>query len=232
MELYTFGIFAFIYGLYILIIVIKIISSIIGELWLREWKVVQRKFIGASVIHTLVGPVIGFLRFDDYGSDMPFSKKHVLTIFTFYLVATCSYWYSIYYRSKMSYYGKIITTFGIVQGILLCLIISIHFANYYHLGLLFPFCGFELLCPIVAFFLLLKELIKIQKHFFRNTFPSFHSKDIEVYSLIHKLEELFLFVPFLLLFIFIQIIVLQFFGQDIDSVFKVFSESSGFVFSN
>src|ERR1043166_7340865 len=48
----------------------------------------------SEVLFTVIGPVIGFMRYDTFGPDIPFSKHHVMIIIVLVITSSISYWIS------------------------------------------------------------------------------------------------------------------------------------------
>ncbi|MCW3071423.1 MAG: hypothetical protein JWO44_1313 [Bacteroidetes bacterium] len=191
----------------------------------------------ADVIFTVIAPAIGFCRFDAYGPNMPFARHHVISIILLVMASSLSFWCARLTAETRMPLLRILFSVGMLQGILLCFITTIHFMNYFVLGIIFPFEGFELLCPLVAFFLLIREFY-------------FYNKTESISAELLPYREMLGFIPLplkiiqlsmpkrivvysglLVIAIALQVAFLYAFGQDADSIVKAFRESSGFIFS-
>jgi hypothetical protein len=174
-----------------------------------------------GALFTSIAPLIGFLRFDAYGPDMPFSKQHVTIIELLVIVSAICYWISKLAKKKLHPLANLFLRAGLIQGIILDVIITIHFANYMGLGLMFPFFGFELLAPPMAMLFLLYELecnfkspkqIPDPVNFTGKKFP--------------------LQLGAVMTLIFVQQALLLPMGSQWDSLVLAFTESRGFIFSS
>jgi len=232
MEMMIFmGIPVLIYEIAIIYIAVK--------LMIVKNKVKQNgsRLVFAELIFTIIGPIIGFLRYDEYGPDIPFSPKHVISIVVIVIVSSMSLWISRLFFNRCSQFQKYILSIGILQGMVLCIITSIHFIPRLGDGLVFPIFGFEMMSPVIAFFLLLKEFIRITKETVEIKEPiTYHEKfmnqNLMQFTTRHILNHRALFYPILLMiFIIIQIYISQIFGQKVDSIIRAFTESIGFIFS-
>lgn len=190
-----------------------------------------------EVIFTVIGPIIGFMRFDEYGPEIPFSKQHVLTVILFVTVSSLSFWIARFTNKTASPVLRILVSVGLLQGIILCLITSIHFISFIPLGVIYPFMGFELLSPVFAFFLLLRELDfynKIQIDF-EDALP--YRNELGFVPLPIKILEapaftrLLIYGGLMVVLIVLQMIFAYGCGQEIDSIVKAYTHSVGFVFS-
>ncbi|MCW3102023.1 MAG: hypothetical protein JWO09_463 [Bacteroidetes bacterium] len=197
----------------------------------------QASMLTADFVFTLIAPAIGFCRFDAYGFDMPFSKRHVISIILLVMVSSASFWCARLTSGTRNPFLRILFSVGMLQGIILCFACSIHFLNYFVLGIVFPFQGFELLCPLVAFFLLLREF-----YFYNQTAAvpaellpyreelGFIPLPLQVVQL-PLLPRLAVYSALLAIAVALQVALLYSLGQDADSIIKAFRESSGFIFS-
>jgi hypothetical protein len=112
----------------------------------------------AGVIFTILAPLIGFCRYDDFGRDIPFSKPHVLIIEVMVVVSAVCYWVSRFYKREIPKALNHIVRAGLLQGIVLDCVVMIHFGPFLMSGLAFPEIGFELLAPVIAILLIAYEL--------------------------------------------------------------------------
>jgi hypothetical protein len=182
---------------------------------LSKWMI----FFGA--LFTSVAPLIGFLRFDAYGSEIPFSKPHVMAVEWLVVVSAVCYWVSVFYKRKLSPFVNLLVRAGLIQGIILDAIITIHFANYLGLGVVFPLFGFELLAPPIAMLFLFYELRCNTKVSEQNG-ASEYAAD----------KKLLLQAGLVIALIVVEQAMLLPAGAHWDSLISAFTESRGFVFSS
>jgi hypothetical protein len=225
------------YAIYVLYVIIIAVRSIINGDKEKTGRFGKAVLLISEVVFTTVAPIIGFARFDQYGPEIPFSKHHVLSIILLVIVSSASFWGARFTEGTRNPLIRILFSTGLLQGIFLCFITTIHFLSFIPMGLLFPLAGFELLAPLIALFLLIREFY-------------FYNKLVSIPELLPYREELgFVPLPFKILempllprtCIYTSLLVcalgLQIgfgyaFGQDIDGIVKAFTESTGFIFSN
>ena len=229
-----FGILYVSYGVFFLITLFKTIKS--GERRPQD-AFSEIMMNGTEVIYTIIGPIIGFTRFDSFGHEIPFAKQHVLTIILFVIVSSLSFWIARVTVKSSNPFLRILVSVGLLQGIVLCFITTIHFLTFIPLGIIYPIYGFELLSPLFALFLLIREF-----YFYNKT--EFNYDD----ALPYRQELGFVPIPFKIIqapivtrvviygAILIPLVITQMLfaygcGQDIDAVVKAFTHSVGFVFS-
>lgn len=192
----------------------------------------------AEVIFTIVGPILGFMRYDEYGPDIPFSKQHVFTIIFLVITSSLSFWLARFSQNTQSPMLRILLSVGMLQGIILCFFISIHFITFIPLGIIWPFAGFELLSPVMALILLSRELYFYNKVKFELDELLPYRKELGFTPFSYQLLELpflkriMLYLALLIPFVGIQISLAFGAGQDLDSLVKAFTHSVGFIFSN
>lgn len=191
----------------------------------------------SEIIYTIIGPIIGFMRFDKFGPDIPFAKHHVLIIILLVITSSGAFWLAKLTEKTKNPYVRILISAGLLQGLLLCGITTIHFIPYIPNGIMFPVLGFELLSPLVAFVFLFRE------------FYFYNRVETDLDELLPYRKELgFVPLPFKILHqpifkrlmiysvLLIPAIVLQMLfaygcGQDIDALIKAYTHSQGFIFS-
>jgi hypothetical protein len=192
----------------------------------------------AEIAFTIIGPIIGFMRYDAYQPEIPFSKHHVLTVIILVFFASLSFWIARLSAGNTKPLTRIILSVGMLQGILLCAICSVHFMNYYSNGLAFPFLGFELLSPPMAVILLLREFYFFNRERYELDEALPYRKELGFMPLSHRLLEktffqrLPVYAAFLLPFIAAQLVLAYGFGQAPDALIKAFTHSQGFFFSS
>jgi uncharacterized protein DUF6688 len=208
----------------------------------RKEKSCRNNFSGgllifSEIIYTIIGPIIGFIRFDEFRPDIPFSKQHVLIIILMVIVSSASFWLAKLTAKTLNPVVRIIISVGLLQGLVLCAVTTIHFLPFIPNGIMFPALGFELLSPLIAFVLLLRE------------FYFYNRMEVDLDELLPYRKELG-FVPLplqiiqqplsyrLLIYggLLIPVVILQVLmafgcGQDIDALIKAYTHSHGFIFS-
>jgi hypothetical protein len=112
-----------------------------------------------ALLFTVVSPVLGFWRFDEFTSlGIPFSKHHVLAVEVIVAVSSLGYWMSRFYKRELPMVMNWVVRAAMLQGIVLCLVTTIHFGYHLPYGIVWPTLGFELEAPPVAALFLLYEL--------------------------------------------------------------------------
>lgn len=171
-------------------------------------------------LFTTIAPLIGFMRFDAFGPDIPFSKHHVVAIELLVIVSAACYWISKFFKKDVSPFVNLLLRAGLIQGIILDLFVTIHFAKYMGMGVIFPVFGFELLAPPMAMLFLIYEL-----HCnFRITTENPGSEN----SIRNNLP---LQLGVVLLLIVVEQMMLLPMGFQWNSLVLAFTESRGFIFS-
>ncbi len=197
----------------------------------------ERIMVFSEIVYTIVGPIVGFARFDDYGSSIPFEKQYVLSIIILVIVSSTSYWIARCTSRSENPVLRIIVSIGLLQGIVLCLVSTIHFISIIPLGLVFPIMGFELLSPFFALLLLSRKFYfynKLQIKF-EDALP--YKSEFGFVPLMFKIYSapffyrILIYCGLLILVIAAQAFIAYGFGQDIDAIIKAFRHSRGFIFS-
>lgn len=229
-------IIGFLYAAYILYVIISSMMMISMKIWKSEES--PFRLLVSDIIHTVIAPIIGFLRYDEYGSDIPFAQEHVLTVIILVFFSSVSFWLSRFTRTINTPIQNTLLSIGILQGMILCLIMTIHFLDFIPNGLALPMFGFELLSPLIAFFLLLKEFYFVNRSIKKIPetgliYLKIGSMKIS-YEIINKLlyYRIFLYPILLVTLILFEIGIACLLGQDFDAIMKAFTESKGFIFSN
>lgn len=197
----------------------------------------DRLLLFSEVLFTVAGPVIGFSRFDAYMPDIPFAKHHVLSVMILTASSSAAFWLSRLTERTAGPELRILLSAGMLQGILLCAVVTVHFACYLLLGLVYPVFGFELLCPLFAFFLLCRQL-----YFYNKVTPApdgllpyreqLGIVPVQVRIFRQPLgTRLLIYGGLALAAVIAQMAAAYALGQDADSLIKAFTQSTGFVFS-
>ncbi len=236
MELFI--LLAGLYMAYLIFVIITILMTISrGEKKCRnlfsEWLL-----IFSEIVFTIAGPIIGFLRFDKFQPDIPFSKQHLPVLLLVVLTSSTSFWLARFTHKTSNLIVRILCSIGLIQGILLCFITTIHFIPFMPLGIIYPWLGFELLSPLIALLFLIREIYFYNKVTidFSEQLP--YRNELGFIPLSYQLFKLPLFKRFVIYIIpafallLIQVLIAYGCGQDIDALVKVFTHSQGFIFSN
>ncbi len=181
---------------------------------LSEWIII----LGG--LFTTLAPLIGFIRYDAYGPDIPFSKNHVQVIELLVIVSAICYWVSKFYKKQLSPIVNILLRAGLIQGIILDFIVTIHFTNYLGCGLLVPFMGFELLAPPMAMLFLLYEL-----------HCNFRTPKLTAEPILSSQNYIPIQVGFVIALVIVEQLMLLPMGFHWNSIELAFTQSKGFVFS-
>ena len=174
-----------------------------------------------STIFTTIGPLIGFLRYNLYGSEKPFSEEHVGAVEMIVIVTALCYWLSRIAKERFSPFVNLLIRAALIQGIILDLIVTIHFANYLIMGIIWPTMGFELLAPPLAMLFLIYEL--------QCNFKSSRQKNNPMVSVG---ENVLLQFGLVIVLVVVEQAMLLPAGFHWDSLISAFTESKGFVFSS
>ena len=171
-----------------------------------------------------------------YG-EIPFAKEHQLILIILIAIAVLSFWLSKFYKGKLSPMLDALLPIGILLGIILAIVMCIHFAPYMIFALLLPAAGFELVAAFLIILAFIRELYLSHLTFSTKYSPT----RIDDNYVNHRIFKLFLkskFInkfPLLFVFVFFIIAVMQafvtLFGQAPNSIIRVFYESCGFLLS-
>ena len=234
MESGFFIIFALAYGIYLIYLVFKIgkdslkykPESLFSH---AKWLVI------AEIIFVIAAPLIGFIRANSYPPEFPFSPKHLATLIFLVNIAIISYWSSRYFKHELTPIVSALVSIGMMQGIVLSVILLIHFGSYTFMGVIFPLFGFELIAPLICIFLYSRELFYHHQYFqekFTKKEVDFKNPVLRVLAKKSLMTKNFLAFVLLFPFFFIQQLILTLFGQAPDAAIRVFVESCGFTFSD
>ncbi len=191
-----------------------------------------------EVVYTIISPIIGFIRFDSYGAETPFAKQHVLTVILFVMVSSLSFWIARFTTKTTNPILRIIVSIGLLQGIVLCVITSIHFLPFIPLGIVNPILGFELLSPVFALFILGREFYFYNKTVFNYDDAMPYRHELGFIPIPVKIIQapfiprMVIYGGMLIVLVIIQMLFAYGCGQDPDAIIKAFTHSQGFVFSN
>lgn len=188
----------------------------------------------------LIAPVMGFWRYQAFETtgEVVFSKAHLHTLMALAVVGGLSFWVSRWGKQRTPPWANVLLPLGLLQGILLNVLLAIHFGQYIVLGAMFPGYGFELIAPVVNILLLSRELYHNHLVFLqRFRHEPIASRNYLVLSLYILMDNSFvyklrLFALLLLPTLVIQIALLMLVaGQSPDAIVQVFTQTKGFTFS-
>ena len=138
----------------------------------------------------------------------------------------------------ISTFLRILVSVGLLQGIILCIVTTIHFLEFIPLGIIYPFMGFELLSPFFALLILSREFYLFNKKEFNYDDALPYRQELGFVPIPVKIiqapffSRLLIYGALLVPVILIQMLLTYGCGQDIDAIVKAFTHSVGFVFSN
>ena len=233
----AFFLFALLYGSYTLFFVTLFSLTVWrgDRLSQSRFSIIAMTF--SEIIYTVIGPIIGFTRFDEYGPEIPFAKQHVLIIMLLVIVGSASFWIARFTSKTQNPYLRILVSVGLLQGIVLCIVTTIHFLEFIPLGLIYPFLGFELLSPVFALFILSREFYLYNKTEFNYDDALPYRQELGFVPIPFKIIQAPLFSRIVIYgAMLIPLVILQMLftygcGQDIDAIVKAFTHSVGFLFS-
>lgn len=212
--------------IYLAILVLTVVA--VGRNWKKSIRNDFRNddelsgwMITLGMLFTSIAPLTGFMRYDAFGPEIPFSKQHVLVIELIVVVSAICYWVSKFAKKKLSPFVNLLLRAGLIQGIILDAIVTIHFLNFMGMGLMFPMFGFELLAPPIAMLFLLYELTCNFRTPKQQADPVFFTDKI-----------LPLHLAAVIVLVFAQQAVLIPTGSEWNSLVSAFTESKGFIFSH
>lgn len=194
-------------------------------------------FVIAEILFTVFAPLLCFYRFDTGGYHLPFANQHVLILVVLILSSSVSFWISKLTFHSQNPIVRIIISIGLLQGMILCGVITIHFFYQILVHSLFSMVGFKLLSPFIAFFILLrqyyfytKEKIDLEDQLPYRVELGLIPLPYKI-VLAHGLIKLLIYSVMVVAVLVMQMALGCFIGLDIDAIVKVFTHSSGFVFS-
>lgn len=188
----------------------------------------------------LVAPILGFIRYQVFetSGEIVFAKAHLPTLITMATIGGVSFWISKFFKKTTTPWLNILLPIGILQGILLNIVLAIHFGRYILLGTAYPMHGFELVAPLFNVLFLSRELyhnhLNFSQRFKKEPIASSNYIVLILYILMDRsfLYKLRLFMMLLAPAVVAQVMVLLFAGQSPDAILQVFTDTKGFTFSN
>ncbi len=194
----------------------------------------------AEILFLLVAPILGFIRYQAFHTtaEVVFSPTHLPTLIALATLGGLSFWVSRLFKYNTPPWLTILLPLGLIQGILLNLLLIIHFGKYIGLGAAFPLLGFELVAPLFNVVFIGREL------YHQHLVMRQHIKQEPIYTTNYLVLGLFflmdtsffsklriclaLFIP---VFLF-QVMLLVLCGQTPDAIVQVFTDTKGFTFSS
>jgi hypothetical protein len=208
---------------------IKQPSFISAEVYQNRW------IVFAEIFLTVIAPAVGFMRYKAYPPEFPFGEAHLLTLIFLVMVSVNSYWASRLYKEYQAPLIAALIPLGILQGIIINIILLIHFGSYSILGAVMPIFGFELIAPVVNILLFMRELYFNHLYFRQTIEPEQFSKQKLIIKFLVKLDlgrKSSIYFILLMPFFVLQQAILTLLGQRPDAAVRVFVESCGFTFSD
>lgn len=233
-----FFIVALIYAIYSLTFLTTFVIATLKGDSENQSKFSQFILVLSEILFTVIGPILGFARFDEYGPEIPFAKQHVLVIILLVIVSSASFWIARFTSKSANPFLRILVSVGLLQGIILCAVTTIHFLEFIPLGLIYPFMGFELLSPFFALLILSREFYLYNKTKFNYDDALPYRQELGFVPIPFKIIQaplvtrLVIYGGMLIPVVIVQMLLTYGCGQDIDAIVKAFTHSVGFVFSN
>jgi hypothetical protein len=191
----------------------------------------------SEVMYTVIGPIIGFMRFDEFGSDIPFAKHHVFSVIIITISSSLFFWISRISMKAPNPLLRIFVSVGLLQGIFFCFITSVHFLAFIPLGVIYPLLGFELVSPLIALLLLIKQFYFYTKVQFDYSEQLPYRNELGFVPVPVKIMESPAFTRFVVFaalvipMILAQVAFAYGCGQDANALLEAFRDSHGFIFS-
>ncbi len=225
------------YAAYLIYLIVQIILTLKRSEKKCRSNAAEAILLFSEIVFTVIGPIIGFCRFDQFGPEIPFAKQHVLIIILLSAVGSVSFWLARATKDTHNLFVRIFLSAGMLQGIVLCAIVTIHFAGFMLMGIIFPWAGFELLCPLIAFFMLIRELyfynqVKLDME---ELLP--YRRELGFEPVQYKLFQqpltarLFVYGAIVVVLVIAQVLLGYAVGLQPDSIIRAFTQSVGFTFS-
>lgn len=191
-----------------------------------------------EIIITVVAPIVGLIKNSTISSgEIPFAKEHQLILILLIAIAVSSFWLSKFLKGKLSPMLDALLPIGMLMGIILALVMTIHFGPYVIIAMLIPAGGFEIVATFLVLLAFIRELYLNHIYFKTIYLPARIEDDFANHRLFRVfLQSKFLNkFPLLFFFSFVIIAIVQaiviLFGQAPDALIRVFYESCGFVLS-
>lgn len=226
--------------LYLIYVITLIVLSIISMR--RDSRRFSGSFSGilyllSEILFTIIAPAIGFIRYDEFGAEIPFATRHVPVIILITIVSSASFWIARFSAGTVIPLLRIIISAGLLQGMIFCVFTSIHFIPFLPLGIIYPMFGFELLAPLIAFFMLLREFTFYNRVRLDLSELLPYRAELGFIPLAHQAwrlpltKRMTLYTALVIMFLASQSLFVYLLGADIDSLVKAYSHSHGFIFS-
>ncbi len=198
---------------------------------ISSWEFAEFLFVG-------VAPLLGVgLIYIFYSEIKPFHIEYVPIVGAYVFIGFLSYWFSRFFKEQLPIFIVALLPYGIGIGILLYIILIIHFISPMTLlgGALLPFLGFPLFAPLPALLYSIREMRILIPHLHNRIYISENSIDytetgIQFASNIswhNSLQNWALLGVFILG---VQAIFYSF-GFPLESIWLALREGEGFFFS-
>ncbi len=179
----------------------------------------------AALLFILVGPVLGFIRYDQYPPEIPYASAFKWILITLTAIGMAGFWASFLYKKSLSGSWSLAAVVAMWVGAGICLLNGLHFIPMAAMGVMFPVLGFELVSPYMALLLILRELYQL--HAFRATIKAttpggFWQKTPG--------EQLMYILPLAAVTVITVCMVFTLGGYPEDALIRVFTQSKVFSF--
>ena len=162
-----------------------------------------------------------YLKRNDFGnSNELFHDDHIDAVIIVSAIAILGYTLSTFYKTKLKLWVRHLCLMAMLQGLIICVFMQIHFGMTNLLGIFFPMLGYELVAPVICILFIIIELrrIYVQSEFADGQYLLFNNKSTYWLSIV-------------VAFIVGQALILLLFGYTYQDISLAFTESINFFFS-
>ena len=196
-----------------------------------SWEYPEILFVGIAPIYGI------FLTYAFYRDIKPFHIDYAPSLILYILVVYSSYWMSRYYKDKLPVSIVALLPYGIILSFLFYPILIIHFLSPMTLlgGVIFPYLAFPLFAPLPALLYAIREF-SILNYFIEKKIEELQEKPEPNFTTYAFASQYRWKADFQSVLIFVCLVLmtqlsLYAFGQPLNSLWLVFRESQGFIFS-
>ncbi|MDX1798987.1 MAG: hypothetical protein R3255_10095 [Candidatus Lokiarchaeia archaeon] len=215
---------------------IWIILLVTGLVWLiqglvkptEKRKLIDKTFV-FELLFMIIGPPLGFYRFNKFGYDAPFKDEIAWILIVLVYIVIISYWLSKYSRINRLYQLNIVSFFPLILGLIITFVTAIHFIPYMILGLMFPILGYELFSPLICLILLLRE-IRLSNQFQTENQIGFSSQ-YQRFVQLSQVNKVIIGIVFSVAFLLIYQFILSALGYPFSTLTDIYTQTHGFTFS-
>lgn len=223
------------FGVLVLYALIQTVRSISLSFKLQEEMPLNGLMIFLEISFTVIAPLLGFWRYDDFGPERPFAAQQLFTLQFITWASVIAYWTSRFAKHHLPNYANMLLMALIFQGFILNLVLIAHFGSWVMMGFIFPMLGFELVAPYLNLLFLGRELYNNHLHSksanflkIKHTTAGKVEKILAISSFPQKIA--LAFVGFLM-FLSVEVGISMVFNQKPTALIEVFTNSIGFTFS-